>query len=173
MVSAVARKLEFFVQDHKGIDIKMTKLALNEEQINKFSLPKAPKHGEAVVELDALEAIHPGELSKIVESALSPYYDEEKVRKVEEENRKIRAKAKKMLDEVLKPRLTEAFSTLDVGGITKGVDLTETRDETFKVPEPGHEVKEISGWMYDSTIGYWKQLKEYKKYKASREEEAV
>ncbi len=173
MVSAVARKLEFFVQNCKEVDIKMKKLALNEDQIKKYNLPKAPKHGEQVVELDALEAIHPGELGKIIETALEPYYDEEKVKIVEEENRKIRVRAKKMLDETLRSRLEEVFEKLDVKGITEGVNLEEMKDENFEVPEPGHEVTENDDWMYNSNISYWEQLKQYKKYKASRVEEEV
>src|SRR5262249_4607181 len=35
------------------------------------------RHGEGQVELDALEALHPGELARLVEEAVAPYIDGE------------------------------------------------------------------------------------------------
>ena len=171
MVSAVARKLEFFSQGIVDVDIKVTRLALNEEQIEKFKLPKAPKHGEEVVELDALEAIHPGELGKIVEQALRPYFDAEKPKVVEEENRRIREKAKQLVEEKLREPLEEALTGLDLEGLAGGFSLKEALDSEFQPPEPGHEVSEDSGWMYDSSRSYWEQWARYKEYKGEREEE--
>ena len=174
MVSAVARKIEFFVQDSPyNLDIKLSRLALNEDQIEKFNLPKAPKHGEAVVELDALEAIHPGELGKIVERALKPYYDTEKTKIVEEENRRIREKARQLLEEKLKQPLEETFEGLDLEGIANGFSLTEAINPDFKPPEPEHKVAEDDNWVYDSGRSYWEQLSAYKQYKTSRVEEEI
>jgi hypothetical protein len=173
MVSAVARKLEFFVRDFPSADIRLTRLALNEEQINKFNLPKAPKHGEEVVELDALEAIYPGELGKIVEHALLPYYDSEKPKIVDEENKRIKARANELIDQALRTRLEEQFAKIDVEGLSEGIDLQSLKDESFEEPEPEHEVNERKDWVYDSTRDYFEQLREYKKYKASREEEGT
>jgi len=170
MVSAVARKLEFFAKEHK-LDIKLTRLALNEDQIAKFNLPKAPKHGEAVVELDALEAIYPGELGKIVENTLRLYYDAEKPRIVEEENRRMRKAVEQILNEKLKKPLETAFSKINVTGIAKGIDLTSVINKNFAPPKPGHDVKEGKSWVFDSNRDYWERLVEYKKYKAGREEE--
>ncbi len=172
MVSAVARKLEFFSKPHgPGADIKLARLALSENQIKKFNLPKAPKHGEEVVELDALEAIYPGELGKIVEDALKPYYDSEKPRIVESENRRIREKVKNLLEVNLKKPLEDAFLGLSLEGIVKGFTLTEAMNKNFSPPHPDHEVKEQDNWIYDSGRDYFEQLTEYKKYKSSRSEE--
>jgi len=170
MIPAVARKLEFFSQQ-EDLDIKLTRLALNEEQIDKYKLPKAPKHGEEVVELDALEAIHPGELGKIIEGAMRPYYDSEKPKLVEEENRKIRERARNLIESKLREPLEEIFSGLDLEGVADGFSLKDTLDEEFEPPEPGHEVVESDSWVYDSDRTYWQQWDEYKKYKASRQEE--
>jgi len=173
MVSAVARKLEFFVKGTPNLDIKLTRLALSEDQIQKFNLPKAPKHGEEVVELDALEAIHPGELGKIVDEALKPYYDSEKPHIVDEENRRIKERAKQLLTEKLKEPLEKAFSQINLKEVVGGFDLTQTVDEKFEVPDPNHEAQENGTWVYDSNRNYFEQLLEYKKYKSSREEEEV
>lgn len=170
MVTAVARKLEYFVKEEE-LDIKLARLALNEDQINEFNLPKAPKHGEAVVELDALEAIHPGELGKIVEDALSPYYDTEKPKLVAAENQRIREKARTLLEEKLRKPLEEAFADLDLEGMAGEISLKDTLDEEFEAPEPGHDVEESGEWMYDSRRSYWDQWEAYKRYKVSRVEE--
>ena len=173
MVSAVARKLEFMTFGQEGLDVKLSRLALNEDQIEKFKLPKAPKHGEAVVELDALEAIHPGELGKIVEEALRPYYDAEKPKQVQEVNKQIRERAQALLEEKLRLPLEEALGDLKIEGVEE-FSLASTLPEGYEPPEPGHEVvEETDNWMYDSNRGFWEQLESYKLYKVSRQEEEV
>lgn len=171
MVSAVARKLEFNTFG-KSVDLKLIRLALNDDQIEKFHLPRAPKHGEEVVELDALEAIHPGKLGEIVSSALKPYYDSEKPKQVSEENRKIQERARQLLEEKLRKPLEQVFSEIDIGGIADGFTLTEAMGD-FTPPEPQHEVSEDDSWVFDSNRNYWDQLIQYKKYKGSRLEEKV
>jgi len=168
MVSAVARKLEFFIQGNPNMDVKLTRLALSEDQINKFNLPKAPKHGEAVVELDALEAIYPNELGKIIDAALKPYYDFNKPKTVNAENLAMRDRAKDML----KP-LEETLDLLrNAMKNIQNIDLSKAIDPDFKVPEPDHIIDDNNtNWVYDSNRDYFKQIKEYKKYKASRAEE--
>jgi len=169
MVSAVARKIEFFSEGQE-LDIKLSRLALSDEHIDKFNLPKAPKHGEAVVELDALEAIHPGELGKIVDEALKPYHDYDKPKQVEQENKRIRERCKELIEEKLRPGLEEAFDKVSFDGLGD-FTLTTSLDDTFAVPEPGHGVAENGAWVLDTSRSYWEQLEEYKRYKASRVEE--
>lgn len=171
MIPAVARKIEFMTWGQKA-DIKLLRLALSEEQIKKFNLPYAPKHGEEVVELDALEAIHPGELGKIVELALSPYYDGDKPKVVDQENRRIRESIKDLLDTKVRPALEQAFEGIDLGGIASEIDLKSTIDPTFRSPEPEHDVDDRSDdWVYDSGRPYWEQWQAYKTYKRAGDPE--
>jgi len=77
---AVGRKIQFFNEYFHGndLDVKLFHLALTEEQIGHYDLPKNPTKVERhpfATELDALEALHPGELSKILTEALAPYVD--------------------------------------------------------------------------------------------------
>jgi hypothetical protein len=91
MPVAVARQLEFYRQRYlPGADIKLTPLALTRAQVIEYRLPRKPiekvkdprkanfeeAYGEGAVELDALEALHPGVLARIVRTALEPYRDE-------------------------------------------------------------------------------------------------
>ena len=91
MPVAVARKLEFFIRsEHLDIDARLFPLVLSRDQVQQFALPRTPikpterrreafekRHGEGAVELDALEALVPGELERIVRAALSTYHDSE------------------------------------------------------------------------------------------------
>ncbi len=171
MIPAVARKIEFMTFGQKA-DIKLSRLAMTDEQIQKFKLPFAPKHGEDVVELDALEAIHPGALGKIVLDALRPYYDDMKPKVVNDENTRIRDEVKTMLEEKLKVPLQEAFKNIDIAGIAGDFSLQDAIDPEFTPPEPDHEVDDSDGnWVFDSGREFWEQLEEYKKYKSAGEDE--
>lgn len=91
MPVSVARKIEFYARE---LDLRkqviLQPIALTGEQIAAYRLPRVPIkdsearrgrfediHGQGAVELDALEALHPGELARIVEAAIAPYYDAE------------------------------------------------------------------------------------------------
>jgi len=172
MIPAVARKIEFMTFGSKEADIKLMRLAMTDEQIQKYQLPFAPKHGEEVVELDALEAIHPGALGKIVLDALKPYYDSEKPQIVSDENARIRDVVRTILDEKLKEPLQTAFKDIDIAGIAGEVSLGDAIDPEFVPPEPDHEVEDGGNqWVFDSSRGFWEQLEVYKEYKSAGEDE--
>jgi hypothetical protein len=91
MPVAVARQLEFWLPQYApGADVKLTSLVLTREQVQQYRLPRIPikdsdrrkagfeeRHGEGAVELDALEALHPGKLARVVREAIAPYRDED------------------------------------------------------------------------------------------------
>jgi hypothetical protein len=96
MPVAVARQLEFW-RDYYApeADIKLTPLLLTREQVMEYKLPRIPikdgdrrkgnfedQYGEGAVELDALEALHPGELARLVRDAAEPYLDRELPRRL-------------------------------------------------------------------------------------------
>ncbi|MGH2505803.1 MAG: hypothetical protein ACRDHZ_00050 [Ktedonobacteraceae bacterium] len=90
MPVAVARKLEWFVREHIGedADVRLFPVILTEEQVTSYRLPRTPikaterrkaafeaRFGQDAVELDALEALHPGELERVMRSYIERYYD--------------------------------------------------------------------------------------------------
>jgi hypothetical protein len=91
MPVAVARQVEFYRgRFAPDADIKLTPLALTRAQVVKYDLPRIPikdsdrrkgdyqdRRGEGAVELDAMEALHQGELGRLVRKAVAPYRDEE------------------------------------------------------------------------------------------------
>jgi hypothetical protein len=89
MPVAVARKIEF-VARHEGhdLDIQVRPIVLTHDQCIAYRLPRTPikdteqragrfeeRFGEGATELDALEALHPGELERILSDEIMRYYD--------------------------------------------------------------------------------------------------
>ena len=88
MPVAIARKIEHILRrdGHEDLDIRLDPLVLTAAQVRHYGLPRSPikdsdkrkghfeaRHGEGAVELDALEAIHPGELARIVKARIDTY----------------------------------------------------------------------------------------------------
>ncbi len=89
MPVSVARKLEYYI--HKfglDVDVTLNPLILTEQQCREYRLPRTPikeserrkdrfeeKFGAGATELDALEALHPGEMGKLLEEELDRYLD--------------------------------------------------------------------------------------------------
>lgn len=89
MPVAVARQVEFWRSEYApDAEVKLTPIALTREQVIAYRLPRTPikdsdkrrsgfedRHGAGAVELDALEALYPGELARLVRESLAPYMD--------------------------------------------------------------------------------------------------
>jgi hypothetical protein len=89
MPVAASRKCEFYI-DQIGYtgSVKFYPIVMTAEQVKHYQLPRTPikdterraarfeeRHGEGAVELDALEALYPGELARIVRSEIVRYRD--------------------------------------------------------------------------------------------------
>lgn len=89
MPVALARKIEYWIREADlDIDVTLDPIVLTPAQCEKYRLPRTPlkdtekrapkfeeRFGEGATELDALEALHPGELQKIVDAEVSRYLD--------------------------------------------------------------------------------------------------
>lgn len=89
MPVGVARQLEYWLADYAdGADVALTPIVLTREQVAAYQLPRVPvkdtdrrkasfedRYGAGAVELDALEALYPGALARIVRAAVAPYRD--------------------------------------------------------------------------------------------------
>lgn len=89
MPVAMARKLEYFVRTRQvQHDIRLFPLVLSAGQVQEYQLPRTPikeserrrssfeqRYGPGATELDALEAIAPGILARLVTEAVERYYD--------------------------------------------------------------------------------------------------
>jgi len=99
-----------------GCDVWVTadQIALTPEQIDKYNLPRKPikesdmgrdrfemLYGKGAVELDSLEALHPGTLEEIIRDAVDAYRDDE----IDERLEKARQSADAELDAVWDERI--------------------------------------------------------------------
>jgi hypothetical protein len=98
MPTAVARQIEYWLATYAlKADIKLNPIVLTKEQVEQYRLPRIPvkdsdrrkanfeeRYGEGAVELDALEALHPGELARIVKENITQFRDGELEDKVAE-----------------------------------------------------------------------------------------
>lgn len=92
MPVAVARQTEYWLAQKglDGFDIRLNPIVLTKEQVEQYRLPRIPvkdsdlrkasfeeRYGTGAVELDALEALHPGELARIIKEHILQFRDEE------------------------------------------------------------------------------------------------
>lgn len=94
MPMAMARKLQWYIDDRRtrdpefNVDVTLKSIALTPEQCARYELPRIPlketerradkfeaRFGEGATELDALEALHPGELARIIRREVERYID--------------------------------------------------------------------------------------------------
>lgn len=89
MPVSVARKIEFFAQKETGSSITLHPIMLTQAQVDDYQLPPMPfvklanarkaanmtVFSDYAVELDALEAIHPGVFAEIVSREIERYID--------------------------------------------------------------------------------------------------
>ncbi|WPL15577.1 hypothetical protein Thiowin_00478 [Thiorhodovibrio winogradskyi] len=104
MPIAVARQTEYWIRQYGlDTDITLTPIALTAEQVTDYQLPRIPikesdnrrhkfeaRYGAGAVELDALEAIYPGELGRLVNEALAPYWDDRLETRMERQRAEVR-----------------------------------------------------------------------------------
>jgi hypothetical protein len=110
MPVAVARKIEFHLRTlGLRLDIEVRPVLLTHEQCLDYRLPRTPikeeerraarfeeRFGEGATELDALEALHPGEISRILEQEIKRYYDPNLHRNI----RRVEAKVERELADI-------------------------------------------------------------------------
>ncbi len=98
MPVGVARQIEYWAQNYCSKEVKLQPICLTHDQVEEWNLPTIPikesdlrangfmerRNCNGAVELDALEALHPGELARIVREWAEPYRDTEYSEKLSE-----------------------------------------------------------------------------------------
>jgi hypothetical protein len=117
MPTAVARQLQYW-RDALGVDVPVTleQVALTAEQVRQYDLPRTPikesdrraarfqeRNGAGAVELDALEALHPGTLRNVAWRAMQPYVDGTLPLRLADAERQAASEAASALAEVTTP----------------------------------------------------------------------
>ena len=117
MPVAVSRKMEYFVRTlGLALDIRLFPVVLTLEQVQSYQLPRTPiketerrragfeeRFGGGAVELDALEALHPGDLEGILGGYLDAYYDGTLEGRVQQQRQELQEHLSAVWQEVLVP----------------------------------------------------------------------
>lgn len=195
MPVAAARKIEWFIREAgHDVDVQLHPIVLTPEQCEHYSLPRTPiketahgierferRFGSGATELDALEALHPGELARIVRQEIGRYYDgsldgrtERAARPVAAQLQELTADVHRRHDKALKSLRTEYAKIvaaharwMDRAKVTfQGMeDILDAEAaeivEGIEWPE-AKEAREFTDPLYDSTRDYVEQIDRYK-----------
>jgi hypothetical protein len=203
MPVSVGRKIEYFIRHNQlDIDVKLQPAVLTLDQIAEFRLPRTPikeserrrdrfeaENGTGAVELDALEALHPGELRRILLAEVERWYDRDLSRYVRTERGNLEDVLSQTRSDILvdyrdtiddlKDRyadLKERYST-EVGEINGEIEKTwdeikqkleeQSEDiEDYPIPE-GKEGDDPPDSLYESGRSYVHQLLSFKEFQGS------
>ena len=202
MPISVARKIEFFQRRNGdgGLDIRLQPIVLAADQVAEYSLPRIPvkdsdrrkanwieHHGAGQVELDALEALRPGELERIVTEAILDYYDPDLDAGAREQKRELEEALEAASIEALRdlsPEIDALRSEFDqtVAAFEEAIEgmrerLTEVHTQatvrlravdvdTDDYPLPNADLPpESDGKLYISCRDYLAQLAAYRAYR--------
>jgi hypothetical protein len=190
MPLTVARKIEHLIY-RRGLDldIQVRVVALTREQVIEYEIPSIPlketerraadfheQHGGLAAELDALEALHPGELRRILAQEIERYFDpdlaaEEFASELEEITETAHEEHREELDELEEAWGEIATSIESWNEQAQGVWRSIARNLLDAAPDPddhawpeAREPDEDDDPLFDSTRDYVEQMGRYKQY---------
>ena len=159
MPVSVARKLEYYIGKFDfDVDVTLNPLVLTEEQCQHYRLPRSPieekerrkdtfeeKFGAGATELDALEALHPGEMAELLDRELDRYLDPTLSERVQE----VRWKLGHQLNEIEK-KVIESWQE-EIDQLTLEYDAVNDAFSTLE--------ESISTWE-ESAENVWEKIEE-------------
>jgi hypothetical protein len=201
MPVAASRKIEFFARNRNlDPDIQLIPIALTHDQCVEYRLPRTPlkatemrkekfeeRYGAGATELDALEALHPGVLRRIVTQAILRFYDDtlaERTRgvgmpitaKLTEVSQAAQNRHRDDIDRLRKKfeQMAADYAEQCAAWETEAKPVwqmiaDEIDDEIDEImdgvewPEP-RKADEYEAPLYDSTRTYTEQIEHYKKF---------
>lgn len=198
MPVAVARKLEYFVRSEQlDVDVRLFPAVLTASQCQQYNLPRTPikesekrkdsfeaRHGAGATELDALEALRPGELQRILRGYIESYYDVTLNQRVQQARLELERNLHSIQQEVIErykdqieqarqqraelrndPRMQaytdhvrQLWQDMRDDMQASALDLDE-----YAVPDP-RQAREIGPGLYSSERSYLDQIDYYKHF---------
>lgn len=172
MPRQVGRQLQFRIERmslQNEVDIRLKPIILLKEQIQAYQLPGSPDKNET--ELDALEALHPGEFEKIVKSYLDKYIDLEKAREFKSQQDHKVSESNDEIDKIIFSEFQDEIDDLENKVTELGERISE-RIENIGVEKVGKpdskEIVEENDWLFRSELDYFEQLVRFKKFEAEQ-----
>jgi hypothetical protein len=196
MPVAVARKIEFLIRDQGlDLDVQVRPVVLTKKQCEEYQLPRTPiketdvrrsafeeRHGEGATELDALEALHPGELGRILEREIARYWDDALEQETEDAAKPVQAELKRANAKVHKQHakkiksLRREYAKLMAArarwakratpvwhAIKKGLNAEAPDLDEVEWPESDEGDEDLDP-LFSSKRGYVEQIDRYKKF---------
>lgn len=177
MPVAMSRKVEYMLSHYSlSLDIKVCALALTLDQVQQFNLPRKPiketekraarfeeSFGAGAVELDALEALHAGELESIVSAALEDFYSHEAAREVSEKRHDLHSLVRNRIDAITAKYTDEIAALEEMKNELGAIDIDT---EPFNVDTYAPTETENGTWLFDSERDYLDQIDYYKAHKS-------
>jgi hypothetical protein len=168
MPVSVSRKIEYFVdqRDMKdaGYDVKLLPIMLTSDQCKAFKLPRTPiketerrasgfeaRHGAGATELDALEALRPGEMRRIIRNAMREYFDVDAWNDAIAKNEQVREQVRAYLADKINDQMMVDLDTTEFDDYEPRQADADDNDN-----DDNHE------WLYDSERDYEEQLRSYR-----------
>ena len=196
MPLTVARKIEHLIYRRDlDLDIQVRVVALTREQVIEYEIPPIPlketerraekfheRHGGLAAELDALEALHPGELRRILAEEVERYCDpdlvaateaaaQELASELEDITESVHEEHREQLDELetewdeisseieaWKERAQDVWDAIDINLREAAPSLSGQ-----EWPEP-REPDEDDDPLFDSKRNYVEQMDRYKRF---------
>jgi hypothetical protein len=153
MPVAVARKIEFALHNLSGKkpDVQVRAIALTAAQCVEYQLPRVPlkeserraakweaRHGAGATELDALEAIHPGALARILRDEITRYRDETIDRRIRDAAAEFRRQLETVNTEI-RARHADEIGEVEAAIRAAEVEIGQMREELAAVVDPMRE----------------------------------
>lgn len=186
-----------------NLDIKVKPLALTKEIVEKYDLPPAPVPARSlgaktlqdrwlrefgkIVEVEALDALHPGVLESIIVKEVGKFIDKDLSRKVEEKLDEVRKEAKKVITEAIedwrvdwleaRAKLLRAMNEMNEAIRRRGINetLKKLKDEIEKLSEKyeiNKLIEEYRATLLDIYVDYKPQNLDFNSdYEADEEGE--
>ncbi len=174
MPRAVARKIEWMIRG-AGLDVKLCPLVLTAEQVREYELPRTPiketerrgakfeeRNGAGAVELDALEALHPGELARIVSEALGEFWDEGAADGAQEKEEALRLAIERRVKAITGRYRGQIAALESMRQELAELAIPDLADYKPEPGEPDPEADDGLPWLLDSTRDYFEQIGAYK-----------
>jgi len=205
---SAARRIEYFKRtswlEQLKPDVTLKQVALRPEQVERYRLPTIPvKESErrkdrfetlygkdAAVELDALVALHPGELERLIEAEFEQYWDQGLLDKFTERNEALREDVRYALEEN-RPDVEQLYAkgAALYGELRRTVDEVNSKigklngrlrtirreisdelgDADCREPTGALSQPARDGLLLDTALGYDEQVELYRAHSAGRD----
>jgi hypothetical protein len=200
MPVSVSRKVEYFVRTlGLSVDVRVFPVILTLEQVQYYQLPRTPikdterrrggfedRYGEGAVELDALEALYPGELQHVLEGCIEYYYDTTLAERTQEVQARLERDLGLIWQQVtgrfsgdiealraVHAQLQQEFGTRMASygeqvqavwqAMRSELDLSVPNLDYYPLPEPAF-ADECGDGLYNSERDYLEQIEAYKQF---------